>query len=381
MNTKEISLGDIVSLNTHPYFAELTNTIISGDQLLLPPLMLITELVRDKDGYEAEGSLSYNFNCKCIWFSHKTYKFEHAWIRSTELKFIKKADLSIMERGLNRGDQVSLATLNIELAKKKSSMHYEDNSVSAGAGSTLINSLLSFLPPVMQVIETKSHESKAPLAYKKTGEIIRHISSLDVKCSWFNPSADRISDSVLPIEALQFLAAIDETILLTIQNTINKSKYLKIGTASGDTICKPRTLTYRSGYYLLRAYDYLANKIIEFNIDPGSTFDLIVTPYKNTAPKFDIEKHPEAVNVKQMEVELIKAIGEANAENAYIRIKYKNRNDQLSVRSLKNYRIAEGNEEGGKVNYLVGYCLLRREERTFKISRIQNYQELVLRFK
>jgi hypothetical protein len=381
MDTKEISLGDIVSLSTHPYFEELTKTIISGDQLLLPPLMLITELVRDKEGTEVESTISYHFNCKCIWYSHKTYKFEHAWIMSTELKLIKKADLGLVERGLNRGDQVSLATLNIELAKKKSSMHYEDNSVSAGAGSTLINSLLSFLPPVMQVIATKPHESKAPLAYKKTGEIIRHVSALDVKCSWFNPSADRISDSVLPIEALQLLAAIDEKILLIIQNTIDKSKYLKIGTPSGDTLCKPRTLTYRSGYYLLRAYDYLANKIIEFNIDPGSTFDFVVTPYKNIAPKFDVEKRPEAVNARQMELELIKAIGEASTANAYIRIKYKNRNEQLSVRTLKNYRIAEGQEEGGKVTYLVGFCLLRREERTFKINRIQNYQELELGFK
>jgi len=380
MDTKLFSLGDVVALKTHPYFTDITNIIISGDQQQLPPLMIIVELLRAKEGTEIDGTFVHAYNCKCLWYSHKSYRLEHAWIMSSELKLIKRKSTSISIEFLKRGEVITLNSARLELLKKKSSLHYEDNTLGSGAGNTLVNALLSFLPPLMHFIEKRSHISKAPIKDKATGDVVRIVSMWDIKCSWFNPSADKISEIFIPIEALELVDQIDEKIIELIVDTIKEGGYLKIVSDDEIILCKPRNITSRNGYYFVRAFDYMLNKIVEYDINSSSSFSIVPTPFDNVAPKFDVEKYPEAVTVDHMKSELITAISEAKKNRAYIRIKYKNRNDQLTIRTLKEYRIIEGKEDGVKMNYLVGFCLLREEERTFKLERIQNFQELILSY-
>lgn len=377
MESKLFSIGDVVALKTHPFYDGNTNVVISGDHLMLSPLMIVTEVYKSKQHFNGEKTNIFKY--KCTWFSTKPYKFIITEVEENDLKIIIKCTSSINKNFLKRGDQVVFKTASLELGKKKSSLTFEDNYINGGVGNTLINSLLSFLPPVMLVANFDVHKSKHLLTDKQSVPI-RGVPSIDVKLSFFDSTEDKVAGCTLPIEALQIIDSVSEDVINTLYKAIQSSGYVSIKASHIVTIAKPRHIAYRGGYYYLIAYDYLSNKLEETVVNQDTVYSRIKTPFVAEAPKFDIANKPEAATANFIINEISESISTALSVKAFIRIKYKNRNDQLSHRTLKNYEIILVKEGASEVSYLVGYCLLRHAKRNFRIDRIQSLQQLDIVF-
>jgi len=379
MESRLFNIGDIVSLNTHPYLEDLTNIIISGDHLMIPPLMLISDVLKLEMEILGRGKTKI-FEYKCVYFSPKKYEFVQVQKLETELKLIKRSTTNISATSLRRGDKVTLKSMEYELAKKKSSLSYEDNSVNTDNGSTTINSLLSFLPPILQVINVSKHKTKYTLPKAKSHEDKRILPSWDVSYLIFDPTIEKMSELILPIEVLEIVSEVSKKTLLAVSDTIVKGGYLKVQSNENITFLKPRNIANRGGMYFLRAYDYKTNKVEELNFSSIEKIITIPTPFKSELPTFDLIKNPDSATPNFIQKEMEEGIEKAKSNGNYIRIKYKNRNEQITHRTLSNFTKIEVKELGKNIGYIKGFCSLRHAERTFRMDRIQNLQELDLTF-
>ena len=377
MDSKQFNIGDIVALGTHPYFNAGTDVIVSGDHMMLSPLMVVSEV--HKSTYTFAGKKQHTFRYQCMWFSTRMNKFINKDIEEIDLKLVSKCESSINKNFLKRGEKIAFKTTSIELGKKKSSLSHDDTSLSAGTGSSVITSLLSFLPPVLQVLDYEPHVTKHKLT-EKSGTEIRKVSSIDVKLNYFDPSNDKLQEVTLPLELLELVVEIDERMLRLINLAIKTSRHLHIRAAGNNTIMKPRNLAYRCGNYFLRGYDLLSNKIEEVSLLKVSSITATKKAIISAAPKFDIASDPAAAMPKNIANEIVIAINSAKAVNSFIRIKYKNRNEKITHRTIKDYELIDVKEGALDVNYLVGYCLLRHDKRSFRIDRVQNFEQLDLSF-
>lgn len=228
MNSKLFSIGDIVALKIHPYFSGLDNIIISGEHNMVPPLMIIVELLKMEKNIQGRDNLIESFKYKCLWFSSKSFRFIDAWIFESDLKRIEENRNNINAACIKRGDKIILKSASYELGKKKSSLSYEDNSISIGNGNSIVTSLLSFLPPVLQVLEIQKHVSKNPIVSKKKNKVIRQVPSWDIKCILYDPLSDKICETILPIEALELIEDVKRPVLELIHKSIIELSYLCI---------------------------------------------------------------------------------------------------------------------------------------------------------
>lgn len=378
MESKLFNIGDIVALKSHPYYENNKEVIISGDPLAISPLMIVSEVFKSSDSFAGTKHDTYKYIC--LWFSPKTYKFEDATIVEEDLKLIQKRTNTVNTDLIKRGDRLNFKTAVFELGKKKSSLSCDDNTINSAPTNTTIHAMLSFVSPVLQVVNYAPHKSKHVLADKKSN-LIREVSSIDVKMSWFDPHENRVTERILPIEALELIEEIKEKRIEAIKKVIKNRGNLLLKAGRYKTLIRPRNLTYRGGYYYLRAYDYLANKIEEFEFKNTTKLTSLDNLFDAEAPKFDIEHKAGAATQEYIKKEIIELITDAILKNAFIRFKYKNRNDQLSNRTISKFELITVKEGHLSVTYLVGYCYLRQEKRTFRIDRIQSIQMLALTFK
>lgn len=375
MELGQIAIGDIVSLKSHPYILNVNDILISGEPLQLPPLMIVIEIFESKKSEGETHSVEYT----CLWFSSKTNKFEKSKIKGALIKPISKGE-PIKAQSLKSGDLLSLTTIDYELLKKKSSLHFEDTSVNQGNGSASINALFSFLPPTLHCIGIKELKEQPSELKKKRTNPRHQRSQCQVKCLWFNNNLERFSEEEIPLEALKIIPLIEDETISIIRESIKHNKILKLTKKYNTCIIKPRSITARSSYYFLRGYNYLINQIIEIKLESEDRIEVSDSAFVKEAPKFDIANNPKAGSAAYILDELVIAIREAKKQRAYIRIKYKNRNDQISYRTLKNYEIIQAVEDDNLPFYLTGFCLLRQSTRTFRVSRIQNFQQLDIHF-
>lgn len=369
---KTVNIGDVVALKSHPYFRNLTNIKVSGEPLHLSPLMVVTEIFLGKMKAGEEPV----FRCKCLWFSSKMQTFEHAWIKLIDLKIVSVKREYIVPNLLSPGELVTLRSMDLELSKLKSSLNFNDTRSSIPNGDTVMSALLSFLSPTLHVIDLKKHNSKLQIHDKNTGEIIRMVPEWDVKCFWYNALKNTFSEVVLPIEAFKFVNEMSFKILNQIDTAVEFDQVFIVQLEEEQILVKPKHLAYRSGYYFLRAFNYITNSNIEINVDSSFSFIIKEDYYVQKAPNFDVRINPKT-GVKALRKEIIKCIKFAAKRKHHIRIKYKNRHDELSVRTLWNYDLIKGGASKTS-KYLIGFCGLRLEERTFKIDRIQSVEELIL---
>lgn len=395
MSVSLLGLGDVVALKSHPFSEEFSTAVLSGDPQLVSPLMIIVEYIEEsKDQFdEKTGALitqKGSRQCKCLWFSTKTYQFEDAWISSRLLKIIVKNDrLLEKEDMLSVSDSstyqeyfnVSLKTTELELSKRKSSLTSEiGNRIFSRDSKTIINSLVSFVSPVMevlQIVELKDTEQKEAKFDTRTGRQKRFTSKWAVKCKWFNPISDKMSEKFLPIDALKIIRKPELTVLLRLEKVINDEKYLKLKVGENETIVQPLAIIFKSGEYLLNAYDYKENKLVEVDINAIS-YDTMETYYWVKAPTFDFLR--SGVGGKTIVEEFQECIKHAEEKKALLRIEYINKNGKLSFKTLKSYKIFNFLEGEKSILYLSGYCLSKKEERTFRLDRVQNLAILDLNY-
>lgn len=359
-------IGDIVSLKSHPYLTDITNVVVSGDHIAITPLLVVTAAYKISHQIMGEEKKEDHIKYKCIWYSVKSSKFKEATILEEDLKVIQKNASNISHETLKRGDRLIMKSSPLELAKRKSSL--TQNEDSGDSGATTISALLSHVSPVLQVIELE--------ASSKSNALIS--SAWNVKCLYFDTIGDKFSECVLPLDSLAILPNIDNTIT-EIQKSISTGKYLLYSIDKIKTIVRPKYITCRSGSYYLKAYDYILNRSIELEIG-NATMSEINKPFEVNLPSFDIEKKPEAATKEFITEEIRQAIETAKGKNAFIRIRYKNQNDQLTTRTVTKFKLVTVTEGANSVTYLLGYCWLRKAERAFRVDRIQDFQELTLSF-
>jgi len=375
-------VGNIVSLKSHPYNSVTTDVLISGEATLIPPLMVITEVANEvKDSFDektgAELTRKGTSQCKCTWYSHQSAQYEEAWVHSSLLKHIDEST-NLTRTDIQVGSIVTLKSLPQELGKKKSSLKIERNSNSGNYDRTATTSLLSFVGPVMQVIqvlETKTNESKESLYDIKTGTQKRFLSSWNIKCKWFNPAQNKMSEKFLPIESLRLIEEVPSDAFKHITTMIAGNKILRDAGEENPRIMKPEQTIYRCRKYLVGGFDYINNSNIEIPLLEVSGLDNLDSYFNESGPQFDLEE--QAPIIEQIQQIIQNAIDNHN----YIRIKYKNKNDKLSVRTIDNFTLnSVTNELDEEIQYLDGYCNLRKENRRFRLNRIQWIERLDVQY-
>ncbi|MBK7042027.1 MAG: WYL domain-containing protein [Bacteroidetes bacterium] len=101
------------------------------------------------------------------------------------------------------------------------------------------------------------------------------------------------------------------------------------------------------------------------------------TPFRNHAPKFETDS---SIAYGEVQSEMLELIKNSLENKSYLRLQYKNRNERVTIRTLRDYKIQEFTENEKKVFLFTGYCILRKDQRTFRLERIQNLQELDIAF-
>jgi hypothetical protein len=376
----DYAVGDIVCLSSHPYTSKDINITIGGESQLLSPLMVVTESLKEtKNQFDEESGLPIaeknSFQCKCIWFSTKSFQFEEANISSRLLRLISKSEANTDDAPISIGSQVALKTLSLELGKKKSSIKIEGHLGNSSGHNTTITPLLTFVSPVLHVLTIVKNNPKTPEYDAKTGEKKRFISKTLAKCKWFNPDSNKLSERLIPIEALTVIPPCDNNVLEAILDKIKNKASIKLNTTDGVTIISPLEINYRSGYYFIRGYDFVLNQIQEFPVSNQDLSQTLESPFVTQAPNFAYNSE----DITAVQQQYLSVIETAKAAKLYVQIKYKNQNDKISVRTISNYELITGGKEN-KEYYLRGYCNSKKAERTFKLERIQKIGVLPISF-
>ncbi|WP_028525683.1 WYL domain-containing protein [Runella limosa] len=364
------SIGDIVALNSHPYSPNQTNILIGGEPQLISPLLIVVEIVGDTQNSFDENigmqiqEKGTSCQCKCIWYSTKSHQFDEAWLSSKVLKIIKiQEPKDSIVKSIEYGTLVTLKSAQLELSKQKSSF-----SIESQREKPTINPVLSFVSPVMQVIGTNKNDSKEPKFDSKTGNA-RSISELLVKCKWFNSSSDKMSEKLIPVEALVLIPNVDDNLLKQIEIFITSKTCLKVKLDTKETIFSPQKLKYTHGFYSVVGYDHLQNRITDVELSNFNTVVEMKDSVEERFPNFKLDEQPDS----QIETGIKKAI----EQKKYIRIKYKDRVGNVTTRTVvPNNTISEPVTH--KSIYLISYCLLRNAERYFNIESIVSLEILNL---
>ena len=347
-----------------------------------------------------EHSKIHSWQSKCLWYSHKSHQFEEAFFSSKILKIIQsdpvfdcdtkeksEDEIKIIEEEKRKiieydkslkqtGALVSLKTIDLEAGKRKSFLHQKGNDK---VNNKTINALLSFVPPVMQVIGTVKSESKEPLFDLKTNSQKRFISKILVKCKYYNPSSDKFSEVSIPIEALKLIPEIEQEVLEKIQNIISDPKCI---IPYGNQILQLKKIYNRFGRYFVEAFDYT---IYEFKeIEVNNNVNQFVS-YSNeilTFKQINFLTNPLGViKINNANIEAFTGLDKIPVGNEreekkkylYLRLNYNGyRGDNPTKRTIKDWEFVEIVEVTGNEPelYIKAYCYLRNAERHFKVKNI-----------
>ena len=388
-SSTEFQIGDTVVLENHPFFEDSDKdfTFIAGESLSIPPLMIIIELlIESKSSFEESSGKEIikkdSFQCKCMWYSNKSGLFEDAWISSRLLKIIPPVGIPLNESKWSYGDSVIFKTLNIELGKKKISLKQQGNKFDEKSKS--LSALLSFTSPVLQIIGTGKSEIKEPLIDSKTGDRKRFIPIRLIKCKYFNSIAEKCSEVFIPIEALNSLEKVSSKDIESLKEIIKDKIFLQCKSENPllkKTVVKPLRIVYKAGSYYLEAEDYLENKISEIHLtNVDDQFEKIDHQF-DSLPKFEASR--STLKYKPITKRTLISL---KVRKEYLRIKYKDFNDNVTVRtiydiSFMTLKEQDDNDEDVAIDYIKAKCILRNhEDRYFRIDRIQTIQALEIKF-
>lgn len=408
----EPKLGDIVLVNSHPYWQENSNVNIVGDSLLIPPLMVIVEVLSEvKDRFDENTGVQLaergSAQCKCVWFAAKQHGFVETWFSSKNLKIFKSVSenekwaeipaggdnqLHILRKlYLNRS--VILKTADVETNKKKISSLEIGYS---GDKATKTTFPQNYVSPVAEVIEVKvpeKNKSNGSNYDSKSGTRKRHISIGLIKCRWYNHSAEKWSEHLLPVEAMNVIEVLDSQQLYNISEVIESGRYYRLESqnlpnpipkAEPTLILRPMAVNYLNGLHFLVAHDIVHEQILEIPLSTEILGNLNEVAETNVFtekkyPDFNFSLGAKAPKRAEIRGDFSALIDAARNGKRYILIQYKNSNDKLSNRVLRDYFIVPKSEKDGK-DYLHGYCCAKRDQRTFRINGVQSVKVLSLQF-
>lgn len=379
----KFKIGDILCLKTHPYTSTKPNVFLQGDASLISPIMTVVEVLNDSsfkpDKTEYDESTGERKNdqtqVKCVFYSHINHKYESNWFLNNQLRRIEEEkeneDLKIELKDII-GKNVILKTWEIELGKRKTSL--KQNSYYESKENSITTAHLSFLPPLMTVIEIKKTDKiKEPNIDKLNGGKRRELPINLLKCKWYNPHKDSFSEDFLPLEILELQEDPDYNFIEEIENYINNSKYLIINIEKNKLLIKPLQLYFNHCYYELEYLNFISN-----NKEKIEILDLKELKYK-VEDKYFIDEYPNKIEIEkddtenEVKEELEKQKNKIFKQKGrkYFKIKYKDSHDNLTVRTINNFI---------KLNsiYFKAYCNLRKAERNFRFDGVLKVEVLNL---
>ena len=375
-------IGDIVAFNSHPYFENNQSIIIAGESQLVAPLLVVVETLLDTkvlyDEKTSEEISKPGFGqCKCIWYSNKSCQFEETWLSSKLLKLINRPEPSDEDRQTKNGKLAVLKTAVFEIKKIKSSLTTETNNfLNIKKDKSINNSLLSYLSPVVQIIQVVEYKDdpKETQYDQKTGKKKRFTSKYLAKVKWYNPN-DKFSEKILPFECLEFLPEINPIDLEKIKNAIENSDYFEYN----KSIIQPKSVCNLNGLYFLNAFSLITNKNIRIEINKINEFIDIDKSKIEEYPSLDLEDGSE-IGLSFFENQYLKAIKRAISEELYVRIFYTKKNNERIIRTLREVNFKKVKIGINEITYLIGHDETRKADRHFKIKRITRLQILNLKF-
>lgn len=284
-------IGSLCSIKNHPFTVNNTDITISALAQMTPPVMVITEILNPDYKFDTDSRDENKMQLRCIFYSHKTGKYESFWFNSNQLKLIfqentqlddrvmienvdfSENDKELLQSGIKhlKGSnikliknlflqkQVVLKSCDIELGKKKTT--FEEENLKA---KSKINAHLDFLPPVMTVIDVKCNEEKIK-HNSKDGKQKKIMSNFQLKCKWFNPNLNTFSEDFLPIESVMMInmdnSIIEELSRCIIEKKLFEFSYdiplvLECGNELHRTLIQPIELTFNHHKYHLKYYDF-----------------------------------------------------------------------------------------------------------------------------
>lgn len=382
---KKIKLGDLYSLKNHPFELGFTDVKISALAVMTPPILVVSEILNSPKEYDSDTGKEKQNQIKCIYYSHKTHKFENLWFATNNLKKITKEEIeestdnelesngeiktstnaqieypksisleTIKDKFLHK--QVILKSCDHELGKLKTTFIKTDNK-----SSQKINAYLDFLPPVLTVLDVKINDEKVNYN-PKTGNLRKLCSVFLLKCKWYNPLSGSFSEDFIPIEAVQVIkiaSSLDNiSKLITdkefIKHDLKEPIILENGSKLTHTYKQPLELIFNHYKYKLKYFDFFRSKISEMDLsnfvtdDDNAKFtDFII----NKIPDYD-SSNPKLSSVVEFDFD----------EKKYYRITYKDIYDRITVRIIYIKKFVSK-------KIIIADCLLRNgEERHFRVS-------------
>lgn len=366
-------IGDIVSLRTHPFSELSNNIIISGEYLMTPPTMIISEIISRTPEDEVQREDRY----KCIWFSSRKNDFLDQWFSDSDLQPVKVPD-SDPVIPIVIGSLVSLKNLRIEMGKRRSYLQI-DSKLSGGKTQTSsISAHMTYISPVMLVIEIKNHDStKLPKGISKKDKI---FPSQIVKCKYYNAAQEKYSEEFLPIEVLSALPTVPDRLIESLEQIITQSSYL----LTESMILKPVNIYCKSGIYFMGAYDPIQLQNRDIELAKLEEFKAIKSPFLNTSPRYSVEVEGGVTLLKQKlnVVQFVRAAA-IEPEKKFLYIKYSDKYGNHTQRTIDNYDIVLGLGEDGtpaQTEYLRAYCNLRKAIRHFRLNGIMEANRMALNY-
>jgi hypothetical protein len=389
----KIKIGDLFSLKNHPYEIGLINVKISALANMTPPILVVSEILNFVKEYDGETGEEKAKQVRCIFYSHKSHKFENYWFNinqikpiiefnlndgneeiksdeeKNEIKTSKKEDIqnigieylrstsleSLKKVFLN--NQVILKSCDYELGKLKTTFVKIDSK-----SSSKINSHLDFLPPVLTVIDIKLNDNKT--GYNpKSGNQKNIASYFLLKCKWYNPLSGSFSEDFIPIETIKLIPQIDSIDLISkyiskkilIRHEFPNHIVLESGLILEHSYIQPIELIFNHYKYKLKYFDFFKTKYSEIDlseiVDKSNIIEL---------NNIILKKIPE-YNLNKQEFEF--TTDYIFEKNKYYRITYKDLMDKITKRVIYA-------KEFVKDKVLIADCLLRDgEERHFRINK------------
>lgn len=379
--------GTIVTLNTHPFFSQ-NAILIGGEPNLIPPFMIVSEslidnkvLYDENTGNQISGKDSTQY--KCLWYSHRSNQIEETWLSNRVLKVVStvsEIDESQLSQLKIPGTLVTLKTMELESGKQKISLN-QRGSINNDSSKT-VTALLSFVPPIMQVIGTVKSETKEPLFDPKTNIRKRFIPRILVKCKYYNPQSDKMSEVLVPIEALSLVPTANDELIANLNKVItNADNLVRFNTPSDELkLLNLKRLIYKFGRYFVEYKNLMSNEFGEIEVNALSNIQLI-SDTRGKLPSYRITENIlqiETINKRSIE----RLLNGINKENVFFIITYKDKHDNKSERTINDLKFviqreAVENGEDGEVkdiDTIDAHCFLRGSRRFFRVDRIQKIE-------
>ncbi|MCG8749630.1 hypothetical protein [Tenacibaculum finnmarkense] len=217
---KEIVIGDIVTLKTHPLLYDFK---IKGDGKLVPPFMIVKEIyIEDKKkkthSEELGEQIAERIKYTCVFFDDNKTEFKEAILYESMLEKYDKIHIARLDKNkkevkcdslidetrkyvipeYNYGDIVFFRTKKFEIFKKRDSSKMIQQKGGDYKKTTNIQYIVNYSSPDFILCGIKKNENTND--FYQNGDKRRIVSEILYKVKWFNANQMKFSDIYLPRE-------------------------------------------------------------------------------------------------------------------------------------------------------------------------------------